>query len=36
MLLRIIKQVIKKNPDLAKAIKRLIKKKQITTFINKA
>jgi hypothetical protein len=36
MLLYIIKQAIKENLDLAKAIKRLIKKKQTTTFTNKA
>jgi hypothetical protein len=36
MLLRIIKQAIRENLDLAKAIKRSIKKKQIITFINKA
>jgi hypothetical protein len=35
MLLRVVKQAIKENPDLAKAIKRLIKKKQTITFINK-
>jgi hypothetical protein len=36
MLLRIIKQAIRKNLDLAKAIKHLIGKKQIIIFINKA
>jgi hypothetical protein len=36
MLLCIIKQAIKENLDLAKAIKRLIKKKRTIIFINKA
>jgi hypothetical protein len=36
MLLYIVKQAIKENPDLAKTIKRLIGKKQIITSINKA
>jgi hypothetical protein len=36
MFLCIIKQVIKENLDLAKVIKRLIGKKRIIIFINKA
>jgi hypothetical protein len=36
MLFRVIKQIIKDNPDLTKAIKRIIKKKQTIIFINKA
>jgi hypothetical protein len=36
MLLYIIKQAIRENLDLTKAIKRLIKKKQTIIFINKA
>jgi hypothetical protein len=36
MLLYVVKQAIKKDLNLAKAIKHLIKKKQITMFINKA
>jgi hypothetical protein len=35
MLFRIIKQIIKDNPNLAKTIKHIIRKKQITTFTNK-
>jgi hypothetical protein len=36
MLLYIVKQAIKEDLDLAKAIKHLIGKKQIIMFINKA